>query len=270
MINSSLIPALQHRWPNNAGIAIGPILFIIAVLGILAAVIAAGSGVFNTSAKKEGAAAMATAVLDYVRLVDYGAQIVAAKGYADSEISFQLPTGPLTAWEGGDWTSNTTNPNCTSVDCKVYFTGGGGVLPSAMPPSLFDTAVISTEGWGCAPGATYYRSCVVAWAYQVGIKSLGSDTAADVALLFLALDKNVCTRLNELVGVANPGGDPPTIPNSMQSWGNPFIGTFDFTPTAGALIGDDNPDLVGKKDFCYADGAHPEIGYLYAHVIIVR
>jgi hypothetical protein len=37
------------RLPSNAGIAIGPILFVIALLGILAAVIAAGTGDFGTA-----------------------------------------------------------------------------------------------------------------------------------------------------------------------------------------------------------------------------
>src|SRR6185312_2545386 len=39
----------MRRFPANAGIAIGPILFIIALLGILAAVIAAGTGDFGTA-----------------------------------------------------------------------------------------------------------------------------------------------------------------------------------------------------------------------------
>ena len=42
------------RAPFNAGIAIGPILFIIAILAILAAAIAAGSGSFTASTASEG------------------------------------------------------------------------------------------------------------------------------------------------------------------------------------------------------------------------
>ena len=39
----------MQRFSSNAGIAIGPILFVIALLGILAAVIAAGTGDFGTA-----------------------------------------------------------------------------------------------------------------------------------------------------------------------------------------------------------------------------
>jgi hypothetical protein len=39
----------MRRFSSNAGIAIGPILFVIALLGILAAVIAAGTGDFGTA-----------------------------------------------------------------------------------------------------------------------------------------------------------------------------------------------------------------------------
>jgi hypothetical protein len=268
---SLLISKGKRRLANDHGIAIGPILFIVAVLGILAAAITAGSGAFNTNTKKENAGAMAAAIIDYVQGVDVGVEIVAAKGYPDTEISFQLPSGPLTIWGGGNWTSDTANANCTTTDCKVYYTGGGGAFPNAMPPSAFDTTILSTAGWGCAPGTAYYRSCVVPWTYQVGIRDVGGDTTPDLALLFMALNKNVCIKLNEHVGVANPGGDPPTITNGMQSWKKtPFIGTYDFVPVAGNLIGDNNPDLVGKKDFCYLDAAYPTYGYLYAHVVLVR
>lgn len=54
-------------WGNDSGIAIGPILFVIAVLGILAAAVAAGSGSFSTSSSKESAQAMASTVMDYMQ-----------------------------------------------------------------------------------------------------------------------------------------------------------------------------------------------------------
>jgi hypothetical protein len=44
----------EKRWQRDAGIAIGPILFIIAILAILAAAIAAGSGSFNAPTASEG------------------------------------------------------------------------------------------------------------------------------------------------------------------------------------------------------------------------
>src|SRR5580704_8025887 len=51
------------RWQPEAGIAIGPILFIIAILAILAAAIAAGSGSFTAPTATEGAKTKASALI---------------------------------------------------------------------------------------------------------------------------------------------------------------------------------------------------------------
>src|ERR1700733_6177658 len=51
------------RLPPNAGSAIGPILFIIAILGILAAAIAAGSGSFTNGTASEGNSTKASALI---------------------------------------------------------------------------------------------------------------------------------------------------------------------------------------------------------------
>lgn len=256
-------------WGNDSGIAIGPILFVIAVLGLLAAAVAAGSGSFSTSSSKESAQAMASTVMDYMQQVDNGVALVLGRGYSEEQLSFELPSGPLTLWAGGDWASETENSNCSSNACRVYYTGGGGVLPRAMPPSFFDSAILGAQG--CLPSGGYFDSCVVAWAFQVGISGLGAVSRSKLALLIPAVSKDVCARINEIAGVANPGGDPPVIANGMQSWGNGhFTGTYDFSPSAGDLIGDANPDLVGKKNFCYLDASYPAYGYIYAHVVIVR
>lgn len=55
---------VEAKLSPTAGIAIGPILFIIAVLGILAAAIAAGSGSFTTGTAGESNRAKASALID--------------------------------------------------------------------------------------------------------------------------------------------------------------------------------------------------------------
>jgi hypothetical protein len=55
---------LDARFPLDAGIAIGPILFIIAILGILAAAVAAGSGSFTSSTTNEASSTKASAIIE--------------------------------------------------------------------------------------------------------------------------------------------------------------------------------------------------------------
>src|SRR5580658_2534770 len=56
-------PLLPERFGHDAGIAIGPILFIIAILGILAAAIAAGSGSFTSGTTAESSKTKAAALI---------------------------------------------------------------------------------------------------------------------------------------------------------------------------------------------------------------
>ena len=55
--------SMKARLQSNSGIALGPILFIIAILAILAAAIAAGSGSFNASTAAEGNKAKASSII---------------------------------------------------------------------------------------------------------------------------------------------------------------------------------------------------------------
>lgn len=66
------------RLARDAGIAIGPILFIVAILGILAAAIAAGSGSFTSSGANEGSKLKAGALIDIGQNLKLGFERVSA------------------------------------------------------------------------------------------------------------------------------------------------------------------------------------------------
>ena len=54
----------QRIIKNQDGIALGPIVFIIAILAIIAAAIAAGAGGFSANTKTESAKAMAQVIVN--------------------------------------------------------------------------------------------------------------------------------------------------------------------------------------------------------------
>lgn len=92
---------------SDAGIAIGPILFIIAVLGILAAAIAAGSGSFTTSTSSEGNRAKAAALIDIGQTLKIGFDRIIGNGTA--------------------FTSVIIDPDETTNDYDLFSPTGGGV-----------------------------------------------------------------------------------------------------------------------------------------------
>ncbi len=128
----------KHLWvelgKNSYGIAIGPILFVVGLLGILAAAIAAGSGSFSGSTSSEAARANATTILEYAHTVQTGIDLIRGRGCDDSQISFYFPG--LSGYSAAPYT-NSNAPADNS--CHVFDIAGGGVLggPILLPASAF-------------------------------------------------------------------------------------------------------------------------------------
>lgn len=99
------------RLEPTAGIAIGPILFIIAVLGILAAAIAAGSGSFTTGTTGESYKAKASALIDMGQNLKLGFERIMGNGIALANVDLD-PT------------------HTTATDDLFSPTGGGIAAPS--------------------------------------------------------------------------------------------------------------------------------------------
>src|SRR5580704_10446143 len=98
------------RWHNDAGIAIGPILFIIAILAILAAAIAAGSGSFTAPTASEGAKTKASAIIQLGDNIKMGMDRLTM----ENGVSF------------GNWVINTAN---TVNNTDLFSPTGGGISP---------------------------------------------------------------------------------------------------------------------------------------------
>lgn len=99
------------RIPADAGIAIGPILFVVAILGILAAAIAAGSGSFTGSSSTEAARTKAAALIQIGQNLKVGADRLTGLGYDADTIHI--------------------DPTSTTLDNDVFSPSGGGIgIPS--------------------------------------------------------------------------------------------------------------------------------------------
>ncbi len=157
------------RLAGDAGIAIGPILFIIAILGILAAAIAAGSGSFTASTSSEGNKTKAAT------LIEIGQNI---------KIGFDRIIG--TANATFDSSSDTVNidPNDTTATTDLFSPTGGGVVAPSV--TLANDPTTDT------------------WLYPlIAIPKLG--TTAGNRLAMLKVSSAVCTEINSKAnGIATP------------------------------------------------------------------
>ena len=114
------------RNTHQRGIAIGPILFVVAILAVLASAIAAGSGSFNGDTSAVKAKAQATVILEYADEVKFAVDRLIAKGCKDTEISFQPESGP-----NNYYYDNPFAPSDKS--CHVFDSNGGGITVKHPP-----------------------------------------------------------------------------------------------------------------------------------------
>jgi type II secretory pathway pseudopilin PulG len=115
--------------PPNAGIAIGPILFIVAILGILAAAIAAGSGSFTAGSNTEKNRSNAAAIIQIGQNLKVGFDRITGYGTIHTAVVIDV--------------------NNTTSDADLFSPSGGGIaLPSA---ALANTP--GTDVWYYVNGA---------------------------------------------------------------------------------------------------------------------
>ena len=152
--------SVNGTMPTNAGIAIGPILFIIAILAILAAAIAAGSGSFTAGTSTESARTKASALIQIGENLKIGMdRVTMENGIGLSGVTIDL--------------------NSTSNNNDLFSPTGGGI----SAPSTAMANNPATDVWHFTQGA---------------LPGLGTTSPEEVAVL--AVDTTVCDEINSRAG----------------------------------------------------------------------
>ncbi|MFA5041520.1 MAG: hypothetical protein WC464_07805 [Bdellovibrionales bacterium] len=150
------VRANTGRMSPNAGIAIGPILFIIAILAILASAIAAGSGSFTAGTGTESNKTKSSA------LVQIGENLKMGMDQITMEVGISIDAVDI----------NVAN---TSLNNQLFSPIGGGVAP----PSV-----------GMANNPVMDK-----WAFPRGPVG-GLGTGGDNVVAVLAVSRGVCAEVN--------------------------------------------------------------------------
>ncbi len=140
---------MQQRTLNNQdGIAIGEILFIIAVLAILAAAIASGAGSFNANTNNDSAKTKAGTIIQQADAVAMAVQkVYVENGCADTQISFANPVVSLY-----------TNPNSPSDNsCNVFNQNGGAMLFPTPPQGSLNGTLANSANYIFAGFFVFYQ-----------------------------------------------------------------------------------------------------------------
>jgi type II secretory pathway pseudopilin PulG len=153
----------ERRFESQAGIAIGPILFIIAILAILAAAIAAGSGSFTSGTTSESNRTKAAAIIQIGDTLKVGMDRL----FMENNIAFA--------------NVDTNVANTTGVN-ELFSPSGGGITP----PSYSMANSPSNDGTAAHGDIWFFP--------QGAVPGLG--TTSPEILGVLSVSQGVCTEIN--------------------------------------------------------------------------
>jgi type II secretory pathway pseudopilin PulG len=207
---------------HQQGIAIGPILFIIAILAIIAAAIAAGSGAFNANTNTESTKQQAATILMQLQAIKDGTQRAMLENGCDVT---QLDFSSLTT---------ATNPNAPSDGSCAIFKPTGGSISSipVVPPSATttgtDTFQVVDSGTNCS-----------------GLSNFGTPTNQQLFIRIRNVTSSVCAAFDTLVGRTGWQG---------SNWDG-YFASFNFTGTFNDNIGSCGSDQSPSFPICLKYGA---------------
>ncbi len=231
---------VMPRHSGEAGIALGPILFVLAILVILAAAIAAGAGGFTVNTNTDSAKVMAHSILEQAEQIKTAVQRVQAHSCDDNQISFENPIINLY--------SNSNAP--TDHSCHVFDPNGGGTIYNAPSKSALVSSTVYQTAAGNLNG--YGQWVFSGWFAFYGIGSSCSNNSAcvDLSAHVQGVTDDVCAQINKILF----GNE--TIPTyEAWSWSpsgaNFFTGTYNSGWAASYPTMTPHTFLSGAQMGCY-------------------
>ncbi|MCE7886764.1 MAG: hypothetical protein DYH13_04575 [Alphaproteobacteria bacterium PRO2] len=237
--------------------------YILIAVALLAALIfaVAQSGRGNIQqVSEEKARLYATEIIQSTGTMANGVAQLRLRGVRDTEISFDNPSVPY------------PNANCADDTCKLFHPAGAGLTYAAPDMQWLDESAASATGFGVVGGMIGqwyfpYNTCV--WQVGAGGDNCHADNSDNTELMVWLpwVKREVCLQINQLLGIPNPGGEPPSIGGTMINNTAPkFAGTY---PT-GAHVHVQMPTITAACVYHGSAPASPGLGYFYYKVLIVR
>lgn len=232
------------------------ILIAVALLGSLSYAVSQSSRGNVSEISEEKTRLLATEIIEYGNILANGTGQLKLRGHRNTEISLE-----------NNGVNGYANANCIDDTCKVFHVSGAGIIYRSPETEWLDSSQSAQPQYG----NLYFASstCII----DVGTNSttLCNDSGDDEELLMIMpwLKKEICVEINDLLGINNPGGDPPQDTGASWSGGfTKFTGSYGGSEEIGEGGGS---DLAGKTAGCFEGGGTPPAGsYHFYRVLIAR
>lgn len=241
----------------RAGSVFFIILLAIGMFAALSYAVLNGSRTSTSGMSAESAKIAAQEIIAYGDTVARSVQMLRLKGCATEEISFAGNKSTSRRKNGSNF--NYTNSN-SSADyaCYVFRLEGGKVNPTTLNSGYIDSSLIANATW---MDSNSWR-VIAARVYPTWTDPTGPEST-DLVMTLGRLTPEVCMKINDILGVTNPGGAPPVDSYSCDT--QIYTGTF---PACADPIGD-IPELEGKTAFC-SGSSNNGLMYHFFRVLVTR
>lgn len=232
---------------SQKGNALWFILLVVALLGILTAVVSR-TGNINQTGSVEQSRIRAASILRYAKSVENAVQKMVTDGISENDLDFVAISAPH------------NNPNCITNECEVFHTEGGGLEYRTAANILGDNNF--TGNWQISGDNRLH---------QMGCDDNDAG-CTELLLLLEGIPQMLCLQINAIQNITNPADDAPR--QKELEVGTAFTGTFGGSINSDFIGGtnatDEAPQVAGKSTGCvykFGGGANK---YYFYQVLIVR
>jgi hypothetical protein len=227
---------------SEQGNALWFILIAIVLLGALTVLLTRSGGNVSQSGDVEQSRIKVSSLMRYAKGLETAIDQMKIAGVSENQISFK---NSLTA-------TDYTNANCTTPDCEVFSSAGGGQT-YRIPANMNDGSHWIFTG----------ANNVGTTAGPIGTTAAG--TGNDLIMLLPGIPAELCVQINRDLDVGTPG----TIPQDAAITTTAFTGSYAASLTIlegdAALV-----QLNNKTAGCFTDlTPNPDINYFY-FVLLAR
>lgn len=232
---------------QESGSALFYILIAIVLFAALSFAVAQMSRGGGEGASREVRRLQAAEILQYARGMQTAVRRMKIDGMDDAQVSFE--SAALGA--GYNYAS------CGDA-CKMFASSGGGMTYSEPAAEWLDQGQSAGTNFG---NWVFMGSNAVT---GVGTDGGGADSS-ELLMVLPWVEESLCTEINDMLGIDNPGGDPPADTGNADL-ATKFVGAYAATQTIGGAA-----QIDGQRAGCFQGGGTPAAGtYHFFQVLIAR
>ena len=230
---------------NERGNVLFYIFIAVALLAALSLAVSESMRGNVTQLSEQRARIAASEIIEYSNIMASAVAQLRLRGVDDDELCFDDPS-----WGANDY----DHAGCLDDANKIFSLDGAGLTWTNAPEGAMATTPAPDNLWHI------YGDNEID---DVG-STCGGVNCVDLILALDELHLETCVQINELLGVVNPGGDPPTDTNIGETR---YIGAYSYDQTIGNEAGGAN--FQGRASACFQRTAAPA-EYTFYRVLIAR